>query len=105
LIPRQGVDPIYAQLYIYDPQESLDYHMNHRANAGLNRAIMQILQDVLFRCHPGVQLYKQAFELTKNMPPDQQCRIALHFDDDKDRRQYNLPTASKIAVVLPENGD
>jgi hypothetical protein len=51
--------------------------MNHRANAGLRRGTMQILQDVLYRNHPAVQLYKQAFELTKNMPANQQCGIAL----------------------------
>jgi len=31
---------------------------------------MQILQDILFNHYPGVQLYKQALELTSNMPPE-----------------------------------
>ena len=105
LIPGQGRAPNYAQLYIYDPQEALDYRMGHSANAGLQRHIMQILQDMLHRHHPAVQLYKQAFEMTRNLPPDQNCRIALRFTNEQDRRCYNLPTATELAVILPGDGD
>jgi hypothetical protein len=69
---------------------------------------MQILQDTLYNHHPGVQLYKQALELTSNMPPEHQCKLALHFDERTDRRHYNLPTAAaanEIAVILPGDGD
>ena len=105
LIPAQGRAPNYAQLYIYDPQEALDYRMGHRANAGLHRQTMQILQDMLYRLHPGAQLYKQAFELTKNIPPNQFCRIALRYTNEQDRRRYNLPSANELAVILPGDGD
>ena len=105
LIPREGDIPVYSQLYIHDPQ--VDFRMNHRANAGPNRTVMNVLQDMLYRRHPRVQLYKQALELTKNMGPDQQCRIALRFDEDTDHRRYNLPTATsnEIAVIIPGDGD
>ena len=107
LIPREGVAPLYSQLYIYDPQEALDLRMNHQANIGLNRTVMNVLQDMLYRRHPAVQLYKQAFELTRNMGPDQQCKIALRFDENTDHRRYNLPTATsnEIAVIIPGDGD
>ena len=107
LIPRPGVTPIYAQLYIYDPQEALELRMNHRANTGLIRETMQTLQDMLYRHHEGVQLYKQAFKLTRDMDPNQQCLIALRFDEGNDRRRYNLPTntSNEIAVILPGAGD
>ena len=41
------------------------------------------------------------------MGPDQQCRIALRFDEDTDHRRYNLPTATsnEIAVIIPGDGD
>ena len=107
LLPRPGSSPVYAQLYIYDPQEALDFRMNNRANTSLHRATMQTLQDMLYHHHPGVQMYKQAFELTQHMGPDQQCKIALRFDGRTDQRQYNLPTdtSNKIAVILPGDGD
>jgi hypothetical protein len=107
LLPRPGSSPVYAQLYIYDPQEALDFRMNNTANTSLHTPTMQTLQDMLYRRHPGVQLYKQAFELTQNMGPDQQCRIALRFDHNTDHRRYNLPTdtSNEIAVILPGDGD
>ena len=49
LIPREGDTPVYSQLYIYDPQEALDFRMNPRANAGLNRTVMNVLPDMLYR--------------------------------------------------------
>ena len=51
LIPYQGRPPIYSQLYIYDPQDALDYRMNHSANSGLDRTTMETLQDMLYRRH------------------------------------------------------
>ena len=86
LIPRVGEDPVYAQLYIYDPQEALDFRMNNENNTALNRRVMSDLQDMLHRHHPAVLLYKQALELTRTMGPDQQCKIALQFDESKDQR-------------------
>jgi hypothetical protein len=105
LLPVPGETPLYAQLYIYDPTEALNPRMGHEANRELNRQTMQILQDMLYRRHPGVQLYQQAHELTRNLNPEDQCNIALRFDSDTDRRRYNLPTASEIAVILPGDGD
>ena len=108
LYPNEGQTPLYAQLYIYDGQEALNYHMDHAANHDLDRGTMQILQDMLFRHHPGVAMYKQALELTSHMPPEHQCKIALRFDERTDRRCYNLPTAAaanEIAVIIPGDGD
>ena len=108
LLPNEGQTPLYSQLYIYDGAEALDYRMGHVANHNLERGTMQILQDTLYNHHPGVAKYKQALELTANMPPEQQCKIALRFDEGTDRRRYNLPTAAaanEIAVILPGDGD
>ena len=107
LLPRPRSSPVYAQLYIYDPQEALDFRMNNTANSSLHRETMQTLQDMLYRRHPGVELYKQALDLTRNMGPDQQCKIALRFDHANDHRRYNLPTdtSNEIAVILPGDGD
>ena len=82
--------------------------MGHAANHNLDRTVMQILQDTLYRHHPGIEMYKQAYELTRNMPAENQCKIALRFDERTDRRRYNLPAsaaANEIAVILPGDGD
>ena len=104
LIHNNQNAPLYAQLYIYDPQEALDFRMNHAANSHLHRETMQTLQDMLYRRHPAVQLYKQAIEMTQNID---QCAIALRFEHNSDIRRYNLPTvtSNEIAVILPGDGD
>lgn len=41
------------------------------------------------------------------MPPNQQCRITLRYDNRCDQRRYNLPSAAsnEIAVILPGDGE
>jgi hypothetical protein len=56
LVPNPQRPPRFAQLYIYDPQESLEHRIS--ANTELNPQILQILQDLLYRKHPSVQKFK-----------------------------------------------
>ena len=44
LLPQPESYPVYAQLYIYDPQEALEFRMNNAVNASLNKATMQTLE-------------------------------------------------------------
>jgi hypothetical protein len=76
-------------------------------NTNLHPGTLHTLQDMLFRSHPGVHLYKQACELTSAMPPDQQCQIAFCFDSGCDRCCYQAPHTSvrEIAVNIPGDGD
>ena len=62
---------------------------------------------MLYRFHPAVQLYKQAYELTQNMPLKQQCQITLHFQENCNRHCYQALDASvrEIAVILPKDRD
>ena len=107
LMPREGAIPVYAQLYIYDPQEALNHRMNHQRNVDLDRTVMNDLQDMLYRNHPAVELYKYAYQEMQKMGPEQQGRISLYFDENTDHRRYNLPTATsdEIAVIVPGDGD
>ena len=107
LLFHPGEHPVFGQLYIYDRADALNYCMANQHNQNLLHNTMQILQDMLYHHHPGIQLYKTAFELTRNMPPEHQCTIALHFDENYDCHCYNLPTATsnEIAAIIPESGD
>ena len=107
LLPQDPQSPAFAQLYIYDAQEAYDHRRASTWNSNLHPVTLRTLQDVLWRSHPGVQLYKQAYQLTRAIPPEQQCRISLHFAAGCDRRRYNLPDATvrEIAVILPGDGD
>jgi hypothetical protein len=68
---------------------------------------MQTLQDMLYRHHTSVQLYRQAYEITRDLPQDQDCIIALRFDSAYDKRCYNLPSAAsrEIANIIPGSGE
>jgi len=100
------INLLSLKLYIYDPDEALNYRMNNQINTGLDRTTMRNLQDMLHRHHHGVTLYKQALELTRDMPADHQCKIALQYLPRTDRRRYNLPTISgEIAAVVPGTGE
>ena len=76
-------------------------------NSNLDPVTLRDLQDMLYRCHPGVQLYRQAHQLTSVMPLEQQCQISLYFDPSCDRCRYQAPDASvkEMAVILPGDGD
>jgi len=107
LLPPQGKPPAWAQLYIYDSAQALDYRMAHPANDHLNRTVMQTLQDMLYHHHPSVQHYKQAFQITQGMSSEQNCSIILRFDLHTDRWHYLPPDArvEEIAILLPGDGD
>jgi len=95
LLPPPGDPPIWAQLYIYDSAQALDHCMAHPWNSSLNRDVMQTLQDMLYRHHPSVELYKHAFQITQGMAPEQNCSIVLHFDPHTDRCRY-LPPDTRV---------
>ena len=107
LLPPEGVAPIYSQLYIYNPATALTHHQLNQWNSALDPHTLATLQNMLYTLHPGVQMYKQAFELTRNLPPQQQCRITLHFDPSTNRRHYQLPDASveEVAILLLGDGE
>jgi hypothetical protein len=104
LLPPDGRDPTYAQLYIYDPQEATNHRT--RRNPELNREVLLELHDMMANHHPYVNVYKQAFQVMREKPPEQHTdvRVQLHYSAGTDGRRYNLPTANEIAAVIPGDG-
>jgi len=113
IIPRPGANPRYSQLYIHDTDQALDQRItqhnqrNTTRSSRLNRQTLNLLQGILHQSHPAVHFYEQALDMTLNMPPDQQFQISLHFDQNCDRRRYNLPeaTVNEIAVIVIGDGE
>ena len=65
---------------------------------------MTIIQGILHQSHPYVELYKQAFQVMREKPPEEHDTVAirLHADHNQDLRQYNLPTANdEVAAIIP----
>ncbi|KAJ3474646.1 hypothetical protein NLI96_g12341 [Meripilus lineatus] len=103
LLPAEGHEPQYAQLYIHDPQYALDVRM--RRNDNLRHDTMALLQGILNGTHKYIPIYRQAFEILSQLAPAVDIPVRLHFNSNRqDRRRYNLPTADEVAVILPGDG-
>ena len=63
LIPPNGLQPSYAQLYIYDPEEATNRHVQH--NPQLNDAILLDLHTTFREINPYAPLYKQAHKIMR----------------------------------------
>jgi hypothetical protein len=106
LLPPEGVQPSYAQLYIYDSAEATDIRATRPGNEGLDRVILRSLHDMLYRNHLYAPLYKQAYQVMREKAPEEQTdvRARIHFRQGTDGRRYNVPTADEIAVIIPGDG-
>jgi hypothetical protein len=105
LIPLPDHAPVFAQIYIYDPQEQLAQRQQNNPN--LNPAVMTEIQGVLNTSHPYVELYKQAFQIMREKPAEEHNTVAirLHAEHNQDLRRYNLPTANdEVAAIITGDG-
>ena len=63
LIPPDGIQPLYAQLYIYDPEEATNRCVQR--NPQLDGAILLDLHTTLREIHPYAPLYQHAYEIMR----------------------------------------
>jgi hypothetical protein len=106
LLPSNDtIQPLYAQLYIHDPQAALDYRI--RRNNVLNPDVMSDLQDMLNQSHIYVPLYKHAYQIIMGKPEEERAniRVAIALAPDTDHRVYNLPTVDEVAAIVPSESD
>ena len=106
LLPEDdNMERSYAQLYVHDPAEALN--IRNRRNPSLNPTVMRELQGMLHDTNPYIPLYKQAFQVMREKPPEEQQNVSvrLHMTDSADGRRYNLPTVDEIAAIVPGNGE
>jgi Helitron helicase-like domain at N-terminus len=106
LLPPPNRAPSYAQLYIHDPNQQLDYREGNNDNS-LSRPLLTIIQGVLHQSHPYVQLYKHAYQILRDKPAEEQDTVVLQLRAERhqDLRHYNLPTANnEVAAIIPGDG-
>ncbi|KAJ7213752.1 hypothetical protein C8J57DRAFT_1096672 [Mycena rebaudengoi] len=113
LLPAEGQEPIYAQLYFYSPEEANAARMRRNqglnSNSGLKQEVMNILDDVLRRNHAYIPLYKTAYERIKEQQrnhPDAPSEIYAWITcaPGTDAHRYNAPTANDVAAILLGDG-
>ena len=64
LLPAPGEDPVYAQLYIYDPAEALQTRMSH--NPETTRETMEALQEELAPENLYAESYRNMHEVLRD---------------------------------------
>ena len=101
----EGRRPSYAQLYIYDQQAALAFRNSRNAN--LDHVVMGELQEMLNAVNPFVPLYRQAYQIMQETPPQLQANlsVAIVLEPGEDRRRYNLPTVDEVAAIIPGHGE
>jgi hypothetical protein len=58
-IPDPGEKPSYAQLFIVDSKEALDYRMEHKANKGCDRDLLEAINEILNEVgNPYIESFK-----------------------------------------------
>ncbi|KAJ7315484.1 hypothetical protein DFH08DRAFT_626380, partial [Mycena albidolilacea] len=101
LLPSPGMQPTYAQLYIYKPRVALDHRMQNNNN--LRRDTMEILQRAISDNHQYAPLFWHAHGVLANAAPDNTDNISvrLRVAPGVHAQRGNLSTADEVAVILP----
>lgn len=111
LLPIEGRQPSYAQLYIYDPHSALQHRVERNGLLGddhqRERELLEKLQAIINQCHPYARILKNATAILQEHTTTDDVSIRLHFNSrhHEDKRRYNLPSADEVAVILPGSGE
>ena len=100
--------PHYAQLYLYDPIFAIKQRI--RRNSQLNSDSLHKLTEVLYDCHPFINIYKTAAKriqflttnTTKKIHIILNPQMKLLLELGVDRRCSNLLTIDEVAIILPD---
>ena len=96
LLPADGEDPKFAQLFFVDSDHRIQQHAN------LNPRILKEIQSELKDINPYLKSFKTAIDINKDQPD---LNFVLHADkktaSNAHKRTLNLPSASEIAALIP----
>jgi len=101
LLPEEGHQPAFAQLYIYDSEHEIENRYNVMQE--LDEEILQNLLNMLDECNPYIQNFRHVRDLIQTNVSDEIFMI-IHADRTQDLRRYNAPTASEVAAIMVGDG-
>ncbi|PWA53339.1 hypothetical protein CTI12_AA445900 [Artemisia annua] len=104
VIPENGSDPRFLQLYLYDTDHEVDNRLNHFTNGGttnLRRDVVEGLIRVLDEHNALVQLFRTARDkLWEADVPEFKVRLFSVVGS----AQHELPTTDCIGAIVFEDG-
>ncbi|RIA81270.1 hypothetical protein C1645_675349, partial [Glomus cerebriforme] len=101
LLPEDGIQPKFAQLYIYDFEH--ENANRHNVMPDLDDAILRNLLNVLDECNPYIQNFRHVRDLIQTNVPDE-IFMVIHADRTRDSCHYNAPSASEVAAIMFGDG-
>ena len=100
LLPSDGEQPSYAQLYFYNADNAIRYRKRHNPN--LRRELLDIIQQSLYECNPFSKVFLHARNVLHRLNSGS-LAIQIVADPQTDQHQYNAPTVNEIAVLIVRN--
>ncbi|XP_035831966.1 uncharacterized protein LOC110870312 [Helianthus annuus] len=108
LLPKQGDQPKFAQLYIYDTNNEVSNRKNIFSNSkkvssasfdSLDTEIIEYLKVMLDSNNQLVKTYRRVRDRFLDNP-HVDLKLRLKSKRTKDGRTYNLPTSSEVAALI-----
>lgn len=107
LLPLNGEQPKFAQLYIYDTAHELRNRRVAVANStheiNLDESIIEGLKAVLDEVNPYVQKFRSLKDKFGGQLP-QNISIRILSERTKDARRYNRPSVDEVAALIFDEG-
>ena len=102
VLPEPGSEPKFAQIYIYDREQQVDFRMKHcQRNNEIDKRILLNLQDMLTECNFYVQQYKMAAQVFQERPTEN-LRLRIKSKGSRhSRRKTLLPDISDVVIIAP----
>ena len=105
LIPSEGEDPKFLQLYFYDTDEAQARRL--KIMPKWNENILKTLTQIIEENNNYIKSFKTALELVKD---SSELSLVLVADKNKipvgeHSRRFNLPQGSEVAAIMPGEGE
>lgn len=97
----------YAQLYVYSPGDAAQQRLNHRANGGLRRDVLEALHELLLSTHTYAQSYRLMYESMCEHPQSIPTMVMELAENRRQPRRYNRPSelaANDVAAIVVQPG-
>lgn len=102
ILPAQGQQPAFAQIYIHDPAAQIRDRRSYFED--LDPFVLEGLQQMLLEVNPFAATLQSVFERLRNNP-DVDLSIRISGDVSREDHQYAAPSAAEVAVIIPGDLD
>ncbi|XP_078251661.1 uncharacterized protein LOC144591268 isoform X1 [Rhinoraja longicauda] len=105
LMPDLDQPSQFLQIYFMDPQDSVELRMGILQDAGIQREIVEMLENLMRLNNPYINSIKVAKDRIRDLP-----EASIVIDPDRrppfeHERRFNRQIANEVAVIIPNNNE